>query len=317
MKIVLDLTKLVADGRITAAQAEELKLLAARDTSFLAINILMAFGTVAVAAGILFLLPSLITSIAIAAVLVAGGLLVSYRGGPQWTILGSAIVVVGALLLVGSLCSLLEGSWSSFVLAAAIFIGCAIAIRSSLLSGLSTLALAAALGSSTGYETAAYILIVREPTVTILCFGLLAWLAYLVARHLPAAYEPLALMFSRVSLIMVNFGFWVGSLWGDDPAKSWLPPDVPAPPHVSDYVFVVVWSLGLVGVGVWAARANRRFVVNTAAAFGAIHFYTQWFERLGAEPLSITVGGLIVIAIAFALWRYNLTMIRDANAAPA
>ena len=317
MKIVLDLTKLVADGKITAAQAEDLKLLAARDTSFLAINILMAFGTIAVAAGILFLLPSLITSIAIAAILVAGGLLVTYQAGPQWTILGSAIVVVGALLLAGSLCALLEGRWSSFVLAAAIFIGCAIAIRSSLLSGLSTLALAAALGSSTGYETATYILVVREPTVTIVCFGLLAWLAYLAAGRVPTPYEPLALMFSRVSLVMVNFGFWVGSLWGDDPAKGWLPPDIARPLHVPDYVFVIVWSLALVGVGLWAARANRRFVVNTAAAFGAIDFYTQWFERLGAEPLSITVGGLIVIAIAFALWRYNLTMTRDANAAAA
>jgi hypothetical protein len=317
MKIVLDLTKLVADGKITVAQAEELKLLAARDTSFLAINILMAFETIAVAAGILFLLPSLITSTALAVILLAGGLLVSCRAGPQWTILGSAIVMIGALLLTGSLCSLLEGRWPSFVLAAAIFMSCAIAIRSSLLSGLSTLALAAALGSSTGYETATYILVVREPTVTIICFGLLAWLAYLAARRVPTPYELLALMFSRVSLVMVNFGFWVGSLWGDDPAKGWLPPGIARPPHVPDYVFVIVWSLALVGVGLWAARANRRFVVNTAAAFGAIDFCTQWFERLGAEPLSITVGGLIVIAIAFVLWRYNLTVTRDANAAAA
>jgi hypothetical protein len=107
MKIVLDLTKLVADGKLTAAQAEELKLLAARDTGFLAINILMAFGTIAVAAGVLFLMPSLITSTALAVILLAGGLLVSYRAGPHWTILGSAIVVVAALLLAGSLGSLL------------------------------------------------------------------------------------------------------------------------------------------------------------------------------------------------------------------
>jgi iron complex transport system permease protein len=315
MKIVLDLTKLVAEGKLTAVQAEELKLLAARDTGFLAINILMAFGTIAVAAGVLFLLPSLITSTALAVILLAGGLLVSYRAGPHWAFLGSAIVVIGALWLAGSVGSLLDGHWSGFALAAAILMGCAIAIRSSLLSALATFALAAALGSSTGYETATYILIVREPTVTIFCFGLLAWVAYLAAQRVPAAYEPLGLAFSRVSLIMVNFGFWVGSLWGDDPGKSWLPHEAAAPPHVADYAFVILWTLALIGVGVWAARANRRFVVNTAAAFAAIDFYTQWFERLGAEPISITIGGLIVIAIAFGLWRYNLTTTRDAKAA--
>jgi len=315
VKIVLDLTKLVADGKLTAAQAEELKQLAARDTGFLAINILMAFGTIAVAAGVLFLMPSLITSTALAVILLAGGLLVSYQAGPHWTILGSAIVVVGALLLAGSIGSLLEGRPSAYLIAAAIFIGSAIAIRSSLLSGLTAMALAGALGSSTEYETATYSLIVREPTVTIVCFGLLAWGAYLAAQRVPALYEPLALMFSRVSLIMVNFGFWVGSLWGDHPGKGWLPEGAPPPPHIPDYVFVIVWSLALVGVGLWAARANRRFVVNTAAAFGAIDFYTQWFERLGADPLSITVGGLVVIAIAFGLWRYNLTSGREAKAA--
>ena len=66
------------------------------------------------------------------------------------------------------------------------------------------------------------------------------------------------------------------------------------------------WAVLLLGIGIWAVRANRRWVVNTAAAFGAIHFYTQWFERLGAQPWAIIIAGLIVVAIAVALWRYNL-----------
>ena len=37
----------------------------------------------------------------------------------------------------------------------------------------------------------------------------------------------------------------------------------------------------------WAVKANRRWVINLVAVFGAIHFYTQWFERLGADPLSV------------------------------
>jgi iron complex transport system permease protein len=68
MKVILDLTKLVREGKLTPAQAEELKEFASRETGFLAINILMAFGTIAVAAGVLSLslVPSLPTWAAIA-----------------------------------------------------------------------------------------------------------------------------------------------------------------------------------------------------------------------------------------------------------
>jgi iron complex transport system permease protein len=62
-----------------------------------------------------------------------------------------------------------------------------------------------------------------------------------------------------------------------------------------------------------AARANRRWVVTTAAVFGAIEFYTEWFERLGAEPWAIIVAGLTIVAFAIALWRYHLTADRPAT----
>jgi hypothetical protein len=35
--------------------------------------------------------------------------------------------------------------------------------------------------------------------------------------------------------------------------------------------------------------------------FGAINYYTQWFERLGAEPLTIIVAGLTTVAVAVGL----------------
>jgi len=63
----------------------------------------------------------------------------------------------------------------------------------------------------------------------------------------------------------------------------------------------------IITVGAWAARVNRRWVVTTAAVFGAIEFYTQWFERLGAEPWAIIVAGLTMVAFAIVLWRYSLT----------
>jgi len=303
MKIVLDLTKLVAEGKLTPAQAEELKGMAARDTGLLGINILMAFGVFAVGAGVVALLPAYATAIALGLGLTAVGVTVSLAIGPQWALLGTASTIAGALTFAGGIVGFTGGRWTGFALTVALFTALTVAIRSGLLSALSVLALAGLLGSSTGYASAVYLLEVDEPTITIVVFGLLAWAAYLAVRRVPAGYERICLSFSRVSLFMVNFGFWVGSLWGDHPGQSWDRAQTSI--HIPDYVFAVLWAVALAGVGVWAVRANRRFVVNTVAAFGAIHFYTQWFERLGAEPLSVMAGGVLVVAVAAALWRYN------------
>jgi iron complex transport system permease protein len=61
----------------------------------------------------------------------------------------------------------------------------------------------------------------------------------------------------------------------------------------------------LLAVAAWAVKANRRFVVNLAAVFGVIHFYTQWFERLGATPMSVLVGGVLVLVFAVVAWKLN------------
>lgn len=312
MKIVLDLTKLVAEGKLTEAQARELQALARPQTNLLAISIMLAFGVVAIAAGIMALIPTAPTILVIGAVLIALGLGVSFRAGPQWWLLGTALTIVGALATSGGLFGVSEmlfgetrAGWIGFSGTAALFLALAITIRSSFLSALTVLAVAGLLGSSTKYDSASYFLIVQEPTITIAVFALLALLAYLLSLRLAADYERLAVVFSRVSLVMINFGFWIGSLWGDDPGHSWHSTGA-SHPFIPDYAYVVGWAVALIGVGIWATRANRRFVVNTVAAFGAIHFYTQWFERLGAEPLTILLAGVLVVAIAVGLWRYNM-----------
>jgi len=49
--------------------------------------------------------------------------------------------------------------------------------------------------------------------------------------------------------------------------------------------------------------------------FAAIHFYTQWFERLGATPLSVLIGGVLVLAFAALAWKLNERFV--AQPAPA
>ena len=114
---------------------------------------------------------------------------------------------------------------------------------------------------------------------------------------------------------MVNFGFWIGSLWGD---RFAVDPRVAARRSghiltsysvslqvIPPLAFVIGWAVALLGAGVWAAQVNRRWMVNVVAVFAAIHFYTQWFERLGLEPLSVVIGGLLMLGLALGLWMFN------------
>ena len=100
----------------------------------------------------------------------------------------------------------------------------------------------------------------------------------------------------------MNFGFWIGSLWGDDFGQGRL--------NIPEVAFSLVWAVGLIGLGVWAVQRNRRWVLNVVAVFAAIHLYTQWFEHLGAEPLSFLFGGLVALIIALVVRHLNV-MLQD------
>ena len=96
IKIVLDITRLVEEGKLTAQEAERLQALARRDTGSLAINVLMSFGAVAVAAGIIALEPAFVTGAALGVALVAIGLGISFVAAEQWGLLGTATTIIGA-----------------------------------------------------------------------------------------------------------------------------------------------------------------------------------------------------------------------------
>ena len=48
---------------------------------------------------------------------------------------------------------------------------------------------------------------------------------------------------------------------------------------------------------------------NIAVVFGVIHFYTQFFERLKATPVTIIIAGVIAIFAAWALWMVNQKLV--------
>ena len=322
MKVTLDLSQLVETGKLTPAEAERLRGLAARDTGSLGINILVGFGIVAVAAGIGALVPSVATAIALGGLLAAIGFGLLSTRNETWGLLAQICLVIGSLAFCGGLAVLDEGALRVMLLDVLVLMLAGVFARSGLLIAVAVLSLGACLGSSTDYWHAMYSLDVEEPTFTILVFSAIALVGYGVSLRVVATYERLALIAARVAVLMVNFGFWVGSLWGDDLVRlrSWLG-SRPAPAEddvrsvaISAVAFGIAWAVTLLVVGVWAVRENRRWIVNTVAVFAGIHFYTQWFEKLGANPGSVLVAGLLMLAFALGLWSFNRRLERTAPA---
>ena len=309
MKILVDIDELQQQGLVTAETARMLRDHATKDTGSTAINILLAFGAVAVAAGIGALTFSAGVGAVLGAAFIACGWLARTRATAMWGKLGSIWMVVGALALAGSLGFLADHPLFASLLAAVIFAATAVVAGSSLLIALVPLALESAIGGSTGYWHACYEIAISEPTLTIVLFTALGIGTWQAAKQFTGLYQNLAIVFARVCVILVNFGFWIGSLWGDTPGKLWRSGDhyldFGSDAQIQPMVFIVGWIVALLAAGAWAAKNGRRFLVNTVATFGAIHLYTQWFERFGADPITVIVAGLATILIGLALWRYN------------
>jgi iron complex transport system permease protein len=311
MKITLDISKLVEEGKLTREDADRLTALAAHDTGSLGVNILIGFGVLAITVGAVALVPTPLTAVSLGLALFAAGCVIVLNRVQQWILLGQICLVIGALMFGGGVIAYGAGSLASMLIVMSAFGLAAIAARSSLLMALALLTASACLGARAGYSHAVYSLAIFEPTLTVVLFSALALIAYQISRRLSADYERLAITAARTSLLLINFGFWIGSLWGDplmlmrsmnvkDASLAFTTKTV-----IPAAAFSILWAVALLGAGIWAVQVNRRWLVNLVAVFAGIHFYTQWFERLGATPLSVLLGGLAMLASAVALWMFN------------
>jgi iron complex transport system permease protein len=311
MKITLDISKLVEEGKLTREEADKLTELAAHDSGSLGINILIGFAVVAIAAGAVALVPAPLTAVSFGLALFVAGSAIALNRVQHWILLGQICLVIGALMFGGGVIAYRADLLASMLIVTGAFWLAAIVARSSLLMALAVLAASACLGARAGYSHARYSLAIFEPTLTVVLFSAVALIAYQASQRLSAEYERLAITAARTSLLLINFGFWIGSLWGDplmlmrsmntrDASLAFMTKTV-----IPATAFSILWAVALLGAGIWAVRVNRRWLVNLVAVFAGIHFYTQWFERLGATPLSVLLGGLVMLASAFALWMLN------------
>ena len=170
---------------------------------------------IAIAAGAVALVPTPLTAVCLGLALFAAGCAIVLNRVQQWILLGQICLVIGALMFGGGVIAYGAGSLASMLIVTSAFALAAIAARSSFLMALAVLAASACLGARTGYSNALYSLAIFEPTLTVVLFSALALIAYQASQRLPADYERLAITAARTSLLLINFGFWIGSLWGD------------------------------------------------------------------------------------------------------
>lgn len=305
MKVTLDLTDLVAKGQLSQAEADRLARLGAEDTASLGSNILLAFGTVAVALGGGVFFPSVQSVIVIGVILFVLGLGLVLNQAAKWWLFAQVCITLGALGIVGGVSVLSDGSiWANVGMTVGLA-AAALLAQSGLLAALAVIELAFALGAGTAYWHASYVLGVDRPAFTISVLGVVTLALFLISLQQKPAYERVLLIAARTAVLMINAAFLVGSLFGDStlgwPA-SW---------------FTIVWAALLVGAGLWGVYANRRWVVNAAAAFGAIHFYTQWFEYFGPNPLALLGAGVLLVVFGLLLRWLNMRVHESRAPAPA
>jgi iron complex transport system permease protein len=288
MKVTLDLDALVMQGKLSAAEAERLKGLAAADTGALGSNIFLSFGIIAVALGAGVFIPTVETAIVVGALLFGIGYWLTIAKVERWLIFAQIAMVLGALAFFGGVATLYgEIVWIKYALALGLG-AAAVAARSGLLASLAVFMFAGAILTGTDLWQPTMHL-----TLAIALLSALVLVLYLISVRLPHVYERLAIIAMRTAILMVNVAFLAGSIFGDM-FLSW-----------PNWGFTVAWALALLAFGAWAVFANRRWVVNTVAVFAAIHFFTQWFMVLGAQPFSILGGGLLLIGFGLLMARFN------------
>jgi hypothetical protein len=305
MKITLDIDKLLEDGKIDSNDYKKLKGFAQTDTASLGLNILIGFGVIAVSGGMVALVQSAALASMIGALIGFFGVYLQIRSRGKWNTLGSIALMVGALIFGGGIIVLTEGRLVGFILLAVIYFVIGFAVDSGLMLVLGALSVWSAIGAIAFYDHASYTFGTDKPLLTILIFSILGIGCFFAAKYMDARNSRLLIVLSRVSIFFVNIGFWIGSLWGDDLFSLRDNASIERTPVISDLVFSIAWAIALIVVAIWAARNNFRWTLNLAAVFAAIHFYTQWFERLGATPGTVVIAGIIAIGIAVGLAALN------------
>lgn len=306
--IRIDLEQLKAEGLIGADLAREIEARALPDGRFsLFVNLALIMGALAVAAGAIALVPNAATGLILAlGAIGAAEAIRRLAPGDSLKVLAAGLALMGVLGLAGWIgwqYGETEDATMPALLITLILGAGALWFRSAFLMVLSVLALGAVFRTGTAYWHACYGLFVEEPLITIGVFGALAAGLYTLRERIADGWKALTGIAARTGFFLVNFAFWVGSLWGDDLGTAYRYSEETdwetwraATTHVPEYVFSIGWPVLLLVM--MLRTRNGGFLSVTATVFLAIHAYTQYFETFGAKPWTLLIGGIALVGLA-------------------
>jgi hypothetical protein len=323
VRVTLDLSQLVAEGRLSADEALRLAdmgenserpapaalLLPAISASPIGrvfANVAMIFGALAVVVGVELLKPSVATGGALALAALVAAALLRRRGDEAWALLAHALAIGGALGACLAFFVRFPTLEANLLVVGVFLAATAFYFRSGVIAAFAPLAFGSWLGSGAGYWHASYSISITQPLVTIAVFSTfslgLFWALSRVSRH-----RDVITVMARVSFLLMNFGFWVGSLWGDDLRTATVAATLQraGPPAIPAAAFSIAWVVALLAALAVGLKTRRRFISNSALTFLGVHFYTQVFETFGAKPVVVICSGLLLVALAFGLVRFN------------
>jgi energy-converting hydrogenase Eha subunit C len=346
MKATLDLDKLLKEGQLTQAEYDKFLKLSSRTASHFYYNLMLGFAVVFVSVAVIGLLPGLVSIGVVGLVICFLGVALSRLFPDRLEPLAKTCLFVGALTFGLGIIDKSDGSAMSFLAVAIVWGGAGILARSATLTSLSVFALASCVGRRPNYLDVSYLLGLQEPLGTVFLFTPFTILMFWLGKRLPLQHRGLARAAGVSGLFLVNLGFWVGSQWGGD-----LPIGTEffktlffmlkmkltigsRGVFVSPWLFAIAWTIALAVTGYWAYRHKCRRLFALVATFGALNFYTQWFqyllifiearrrimlgrspevtlhwsEFLEAPPLIFLIGGLLGIAYALAFRSLNSRM---------
>ncbi len=335
-KVTLDLDRMVDGKKITSTMAQMLQKHATprRQSNYL-VSTLYILGALAAAIGVVLLKPAATTGLIIGLVCMILGLFIRWKNLPHLNILSLALGIGSAAGLIGWFAlefgdTLSARSINGF--AALTILVMAILFRSKFLAALVPPALAAVIGTGAVYWHASYGIFVHEPALTVLLFTALSGIFYVAYRKLAGRrgeFGSMSLVAARMSLILVNLGFWVGSLWGDyvgdhlsnaaqrQPGQGWaqwraLQDSIrELATYIPSSDFAAAWALfaiGMIGLG---STLKQRFIAICGVVFLSINAFTQYFETLFKGPEGLILGGIALVTLSIVLASLNSSMNPD------
>ncbi len=293
MKVTLDLDALLKAGKITPEEHQRFSRFASDNTGSAAINYLIGFGVLTVSSATLALIPTALTSIILGLVILLSGLLLlRSQWAQQWQILAQISLMLGALMSGGGILVQAEWNLAALGLVTLIYTATAILAQSPQLSVLATLTLAGCLYARHG--SLDYELIFQNPLLSIASFSLLSVLLLQAVKRLKSPLSELSRAALLTSILLTNLHFWLASLSG--PLAGLETGKV-----LSSQSYALIWAILMALAGLWAWRNQQRAIVNAVAGLGTLHFYSQWFTVMDAEPWSLLLAGLLALGFAIGI----------------